>query len=73
MVSQLGEAMTSFDDQGRGLIKLSLDGQTTQVYAHLERDELASGVKVRKGDPLVVLDVDVSRNSCRVSREIASP
>lgn len=72
MVSQMGEAMTGFDEHGRGLIKLSLDGQTSQVYARLESDELAAGVKVRKGDPLVVLEVDVARNSCRVSREIAS-
>ena len=73
MISQMGEAVTSFDAHGRGLIKLSLDGQTSQVFARLDPDELASGVQVCKGDSLVVLEVDGPRNSCRVSREIASP
>lgn len=73
MISQLAEAATGFDAQGRGLIKLTLDGQTTQVLASLDPDELNAGIKVKKGDSLVVLEVDPTRNVCRVSREIASP
>lgn len=72
MISETAEAATSFDAEGRGLIKLTLDGQTSQVLATLERGELEQGVHVSKGDRLVVLEVDPSRNVCRVSREIAT-
>jgi hypothetical protein len=71
-INQLAEAATGFDEQGRGLIRLNLDGQTSQILATLEPDELAEGIHVHKGDSLVVLEVDSSRNICRVSREIAS-
>ncbi len=70
-VSQLAEAATNFDAQGRGLIKLNLDGQTSQILATLEPGEVQSGIRVAKGDRLVILDVDSARNICRVSREIA--
>ncbi|MEQ1934194.1 MAG: hypothetical protein ABL962_10005, partial [Fimbriimonadaceae bacterium] len=70
-ISKLAEAATNFDAQGRGLIKLHLDGQTSQLLATLEPSEIASGIRVAKGDRLVVLDVDSARNICRVSREIA--
>jgi hypothetical protein len=73
MISQMAEAATGFDDKGRGLVKLTLDGQTSQILGILEQGELSSGVHVRKGDSLVVLEVDATRNECRVSREIASP
>ncbi|MEQ1821923.1 MAG: hypothetical protein ABL949_05405 [Fimbriimonadaceae bacterium] len=70
-VSQLAEAATSFDGQGRGLIKLTIDGQTSQILATLEPGEVGAGIRVSKGDRLVILDVDSARNICRVSREIA--
>lgn len=72
MVTQKGEAISAFDAQGRGLIRLSLDGQTSQVLAKLGRDEVDAGVVVRKGDPLVVVEVDPVSGACTVSREIAT-
>lgn len=72
MISKAAEAVTAFDKQGRGLIRLTLDGQTSQVLATLDPGELAAGVRVNRGDPLVVLEVDGARGVCRVSREIAS-
>jgi hypothetical protein len=72
MISQTAEAATTFDAQGRGLIRIMLDGQTSQVLANLEQGELEAGVRVKKGDELVVLEVDAARNICRVSREIAT-
>jgi hypothetical protein len=71
MVSQSGEAATGFDRDGKGLVKLCLDGQTVQVLATLDQSELEAGVKVRKGDPLIVIEVDSRRNVCRVTRELA--
>jgi hypothetical protein len=71
MISHTAQAMTTFDSRGRGLIRVDLDGQTSQVLGVLEPEELSSGVKVLKGETLVVLEVDSQRNICRVSREIA--
>lgn len=66
------QATTSFDATGRGLVTLSLDGEVVQILARLDEDELSRGVKVRSGDTLLVIDIDPVRNSCRVSKELAS-
>lgn len=72
MITQQVTADSAFDAQGRGLIRLSLDGQTSQVLAKLGRDEVEAGVVVRKGDPLIVVEVDAMSGACTVSREIAT-
>ena len=71
-VAQQGEAVTRFDAQGRGLVRLDLDGEIVQVLATLDAEERARGVVVARGDPLLILDVDAARNTCRVTRELAS-
>ncbi len=72
MITQQVTADSAFDTRGRGLIRLSLDGQTSQVLAQLGRDEVEAGVVVRKGDPLIVVEVDAMSGACTVSREIAT-
>jgi hypothetical protein len=71
-VAHVGEAITRFDAQGRGLVRLALDGQIVQVLATLDMDECARGVQVAKGDSLLILDVDAAKNTCRVTRELSS-
>ena len=71
-VAQQGEAVTRFDAQGRGLVRLDLDGEIVQVLATLDAEERERGVIVARGDPLLILDVDAARNTCRVTREMAS-
>lgn len=71
-VAQHGEAVSRFDAQGRGLVRLSLDGEIVQVLGLLDPEERDRGVKVLKGDPLVVVDIDAAKNTCRVTRELAS-
>jgi len=71
LVSSIGEAVTSFDPEGRGLIKLTLDGQLIQLLANLDASEKELGVPVTKGDRVVVIQVDPARNTCTVSRELA--
>ena len=71
-VAQQVEAVTRFDAQGRGLVRLDLDGEIVQVLATLDPGERERGVIVAKGDPLLILDVDAARNTCRVTRELAS-
>lgn len=71
-VAHRAEAVTRFDAEGRGLVRLALDGQIVQVLAILDREERDRGVVVAKGDPLLVVDVDAAKNVCRVTRELAS-
>ena len=70
-VAQQVEAITKFDANGRGLVRLALDGQLVQVLAVLDPEETRRGVTVAKGDPLLVVDVDAAKNTCRVTRELA--
>lgn len=71
-VAHPAEAATRFDDHGRGLVRLSLDGQIVQLLATLESEEQARGVQVAKGDSVTIVEVDASRNTCRVTRELYS-
>lgn len=72
LISQSGTALTRFDDQGRGLVCLTLDGAGIQILATLDRDEWSRGVLVAKGDPVTILEVDATKNTCRVTRELAA-
>lgn len=72
MVAKLGKATSNFDQAGYGVIELVLDQQTVQVLARLDPSEVSEGVKVRKGDNLLVTEVDAAKNQCRVTRELAS-
>lgn len=71
MIAQSAVAETAFDHEGKGLIKLVLDGQTVQILARLDPTELSQGVHIAKGETVVILEVDAKRNICRVTRELA--
>jgi hypothetical protein len=71
-VAKPAEAISAFDSSGKGLVKLNLDGQVVQLLANLDANERERGVSVSKGDTVLVIEVDTQRNSCRVSRELAS-
>ena len=66
-VARPAEALTRFDSAGRGLVRLTMDGQFVQLMATLEPGELAQGVRVAKGDEVLVVGVDGARNTCRVN------
>ena len=70
-VATEGVAATNFDDHGKGLIKLTLDGQIVQLLATLEIGERDAGVRVKKGDSLLVVQVDSAKNCCMVTRELS--
>jgi hypothetical protein len=61
------EAVTAFNAQGDGLVKLVVDGQVVQLLGTLAAAERAAGVRVRAGDRLVVESVDGARQRCTVS------
>jgi hypothetical protein len=61
-------AVTGFNRQGEGLVRLDLDGQVVQLLGVLTPDERAAGIRVAAGDQLVVEAVDAARQRCTVSR-----
>jgi hypothetical protein len=62
------EAVTGFNRQGEGLVRLDLDGQVVQLLGVLTAGERAAGVRVAAGDRLLVEAVDPARQRCTVSR-----
>lgn len=67
-VKVTAQAITRFDAQGKGLVKLTLDGQIVQLLAALDPAELELGEGVGKGDEVTVIEVDAKHNSCTVSK-----
>lgn len=66
-VAQEAEALTRFDSTGKGLVRVTIDGQLVRILATLEPEDRAEGV-VRPGDRLTVTSVDGRTNSCHVAR-----
>ena len=62
------EAQSSFDAGGKGLVRLTIDGQLVRILATLEADERPEAPTIRPGDKLTVTSVDGKTNSCRVAR-----
>lgn len=68
MVAQQAEAVTGFDERGRGLVGLTIDGQWVRALATLESDTQADAAPIMLGEQLTVVSVDGRANSCRVAR-----
>ncbi len=66
-VAKEAEALTRFDSTGKGLVRVTIDGQIARILATLEPEDRAEGA-VRPGDRLTVTSVDGHTNSCRVAR-----
>jgi hypothetical protein len=71
-VTDVATAVTGFNAQGEGLVKIELNGEVVQVLARLSAADRATGVRVHTGDTLVVEEVDPARNCCTVSLPVAS-
>ena len=53
-VAGVAEALTRFDASGKGLVRLTVDGQLVRVLAYLESDERGQARLVKPGDTLTV-------------------
>ena len=62
------EAASRFDSDGKGIVRLVVDGHVVRILGYLEPEEKAKGVTVATGDKLLVTDIDGRRNTCRVIR-----
>ncbi|MDR3709910.1 MAG: hypothetical protein P4L33_16560 [Capsulimonadaceae bacterium] len=59
----------SFDSSGRGLVKLTIDGQiANNVLAFLDESDKDHAADIHPGDILTVTSVDTHNNTCRVAR-----
>ena len=67
-VAGVAEALSRFDASGKGLVRLTVDGQLIRILAYLESDERGEAVLVQPGDTLTVISVDGHANTCRVAR-----
>jgi hypothetical protein len=67
-VATEAEAMSRFDAQGRGMVRVTVDGEVKRLLAYLEPDDREKGIVVTPGDRLVVTSVDGKKNTCRVTR-----
>lgn len=65
---QNAEALTSFNADGEGLVRVLVDGQSVDVLARLTEEERRQGTRVARGQSVRVEDVDTHRNRCTVSR-----
>jgi hypothetical protein len=66
-VTDVVQAVTSFDAAGQGIVAVELDGQITHILATLRPEDRTPGVHVHAGDTLRVEDVDSAHNRCTVS------
>jgi hypothetical protein len=60
-------AVTNFDANGQGIVRIELDGQAVQVLATLTARDRALGHRVRAGEAVRVEEVDAARNRCGVT------
>lgn len=62
------EAITSFNARGEGLVRVVVDGRTEDVLARLVEADRNRESRPKRGDRLVIQEVDSSSNTCLVSR-----
>lgn len=66
-ITNQGTAVTSFDANGQGIVKLEVDGEIVQILGTLDAEERSSGIKVCAGERVRITEVDAARNRCTVS------
>ncbi|MBC7805089.1 MAG: hypothetical protein H7145_02955, partial [Akkermansiaceae bacterium] len=61
-------AQNRFDAQGRGIVRLPLDGESVRLLAYLEPEDHSKGVLVAPGEKLTVTRIDEGTNTCHVTK-----
>jgi hypothetical protein len=69
-VMQTVEAVTAFNEKGEGLVRVTIDGRSEDVLAKAlpERTPSTDQQRIRRGDLLLIEEVDTHNNTCRVTR-----
>ena len=66
--AKTAEAASKFDESGRGVVTVNVDGQVVRVLANLEAEDRPNAGLIKPGDSLTVTAVDGHSNSCTVAR-----
>lgn len=66
-VAQTAIAEAGFDERGRGVVTVTIDGELTRLLARLPESETTQ--KVKRGEELVILEVDAKKGSCVVTTQ----
>jgi hypothetical protein len=61
-------AVTRFNKRGEGLVRVNIDGHVEDVLAKLTELDRGQLGRVRRGERLVIEEVDTRKNRCVVSR-----
>ncbi len=72
LASQLAhaaEAISNFDANGQGLIRVTVDGEVKQLLATLDPLERERGVTISKGEEVMIAEINADRGTCVVIRE----
>lgn len=64
-IAQTATADSNFDETGKGLVRLVLEGEITRLLATLPPEERAT--RVLKGQELTILEVDSKKGTCVVT------
>jgi hypothetical protein len=67
-IAKEAKAASRFDPEGRGVVRLTVDGQTVRLLARLEAEERDHAASINLGDTLVVTSIDKKANACGVTR-----
>ena len=67
-IAKSAEVVSRFDERGRGVVRLNVDGQVVRLLAELENEDKAQAATIKPGESLVVTSVDGKSNTCRVAR-----
>lgn len=62
------EAVTAFNSRGEGLVRVLIDGRSEDLLARLTEAEQRQGMRVSRGDRLMIEEIDSETNSVRVCR-----
>jgi hypothetical protein len=67
-VTDEATAVTSFDENGQGIVSVEVDGQIVQILATLRaNDRVLPGPRIRVGQKVRVDEVDPQQHRCTVS------
>ena len=66
-IADQATVVTAFNAHGEGIISVELDGQIVHVLAQLRSTDRLDGARVRKGQRVLIEEVDSARNCCTVS------
>lgn len=67
-VTQTAKVISHFDENGKGLVQVNVDGQLVRILAILEQEDRDKATVIQPGEDLTITYVDGHTNTCYVTR-----